>query len=91
MSTLLKTLVAVATGTVLATSALAETSSVDRDQSCRAEARRQVLQGEALVDFMKHCNDGAISLKYVLLKTPADPAALLSGEAKANANRAAAE
>jgi hypothetical protein len=91
MSRLTKTLVAIATGTVLATSALAEPAPVDRDQSCRAEAHRQVLQGEAFVDFMKRCNDGQILLKYAVPKaTPADYAALLSGEAKVNAHRSGA-
>lgn len=91
MSMITKTLITAAAGLVLATSAFAQSVSADRDQACRAEAHRQVLEGEALVNFMAQCNSGQISLKDVSPKaTRTDPAALLSGEAKVNANRAVA-
>ena len=71
--------------------AQAQSAPVNLAESCHAEARRQTLSGEALVDFMKRCNDGQVPLKYFVPKaTRADFDALLSGEAKVNANRAGA-
>jgi hypothetical protein len=80
----------VLSGALAGSAALAQGSANDQTQACYAQARQQVLHGEALVSFMANCTSGQTAPTRVSA-TPvqhcADQARLLSGEAKVQALR----
>lgn len=81
-------------GTLAGTAALAQTTTNQLTQACYGEARRQVLSGEALSDFMARCTSGQIAPSRVAAdpsQVCADRARLLSGEAKVAAMRDCAQ
>jgi len=84
----------VLSGALAGNVALAQTSGNDQTQACYDQARRQVLSGEDLVNFMARCQSG----QSVRTPTSAnaqqsciDRARLLSGEDKVQAMRACAQ
>jgi hypothetical protein len=65
----------------------------DQTQACYAQARRLVLQGEALSNFMAQCTSGQVAPTRTSADSSqvcADRARLLSGEEKVSALRACA-
>jgi hypothetical protein len=82
-------------GTFAGTAALAQTTTTNQlTQACYGEARRQVLSGEALSNFMAQCTSGQIAPSRVAAdqsQVCADHAKLLSGEAKVAAMRDCAQ
>ena len=79
-------------GALVGTNALAQSSGNEQTQACYDQARRQVLSGEDLVNFMKSCTNGG---QVMPSRTANDAsqncaarARLLSGEEKVQALRA---
>jgi len=84
----------VLSGALVGNGALAQTSANDQTQGCYEQARRQVLQGEALASFMAQCTSGQgvrTPISTDATQRCADRARLLSGEEKAAAMRACAQ
>jgi hypothetical protein len=81
----------VLSGALSINAAWAQAPAANQTQACYAQARQQVLQGEALVNFMSNCTSGEIAPTRVSADPAqqcADRARLLSGEAKVEAMRA---
>ena len=79
----MRLLAVVGLASVLAcTVAQAQAVPADLTEACHTEARRLVLSGEGLVEFMKKCTAGQVSLTPadVPQKSCAESAKLMSGE-----------
>lgn len=77
-------------GILTAGSAMAQAPTNQQAQSCQAQARQQVLQGEALISFMASCTAGQVAPAPVTgdsTQRCADQARMASGEAKVQAMR----
>ena len=81
----------VLSGALIGTGAMAQTSANGQTQACYEQARRQVLQGEALSSFMTSCTSGQAPRTPMAgdaLQSCVERAKMFSGEDRIAAMRA---